>query len=111
MENLNIFERAKYGYVPPDEILDALAELTAWREMAENISLDYESPEDFGRYVSDLEEAVGGCNNEDHAHFDDYKEFFDECVYALPKGWPCAEPWDLDLRSAITEAISQSGEG
>lgn len=107
MENLNIFERAKYGHASPDEILDALAELIAWREMAENVSLDYDSPEDIGQYVSDLEEQAGGCNNEDHAQFDDYKEFFDDCIYALPKDWPCAEPWDLNLRAVITEAIEK----
>jgi hypothetical protein len=106
MENLNIYERLNYGQpVSQDEMLEALAELIAWREMVQNVSRDIDTPEDFGRYVSDLEDQAGGCNNEDHARFDDYKEFFDDCIYALPKDWPCAEPWDMNLRSVITEAI------
>jgi len=113
MTNLNIYERLNYGQpVSHDELLEALAELIAWREMAEASSAPgfYESPEDFGRYVSGLEEQACECNNEEHANFDDYKEFFDDCVYALPKHWPCAEPWDMDLRSVITEIIEKSGE-
>ena len=110
MTNLNIYERANYGHASREEILDALAELVAWREMAQNVSLDISSPEEFERYVSDLEEQAGECNNEEHARFDDYKEFFDECVYALPKYWPCADPWDLNLRNAICEIISNSGD-
>lgn len=107
MENFNIFERARYGHVTRDEILDALAELIAWREMADSVEGHVDGPEEFGVYISDLEDKAGICNNEDHSNFDDYKEFFDDCVGMLPKAWPRAEPWDLNLRAVITEAIEK----
>lgn len=85
-ENLNIYERANYGHATQDEILEALAELVAWREMRDSVCRDVDTPEDFGRYVSDLGEQAGGCNNEDHARIDDYREFFRRLRARLAEG-------------------------
>jgi hypothetical protein len=53
-----------------------------------------------------LEELEANQCPREHKQFDDYKEFFDDCVDALGSYWPCAEPWDNNLRAVILEAIA-----
>ena len=107
MNNFSLEERARYApeSISHDELIDLLAELDAWRAMS-----DSESPEEVAKRVDALEEQAGQCNDEDHSNFDDYKEFFDDCVRTLEDAagnWPCAEPWDMNLRSVILEAIEK----
>ena len=85
------------------EIYDALKELVAWREMAWD-TLKCEEPDEVGTYIEELERNQ---ENPDHANYDDYKSFFDDCVEALNAHWPCAEPYDMNLRDVILSAISR----
>ena len=97
----------KFRYAPhmltEREICDALQELEAWRKMAADVGRCDDAAELKG-YIEELE---GNQENEDHANYDDLKSFFDDCVEALNKRWPCAEPYDMNLRDVILSAISR----
>ena len=84
------------------EIHDALKELEDWRATAEMYRCD--DSEELGAYIDSLE---SNQENPDHANYDDLKSFFDDCVEALNKRWPAAEPWDMNLRDVILSAISR----
>ena len=85
------------------EIYDALKELQAWRDMAWETLRD-DDPECVAKAIEELE---ANQENPDHANYDDLKSFFDDCVEALNKRWPAAEPWDMNLRDVIVSAISR----
>lgn len=106
----NLEEIAKYKpeLITPDVLVDLMSELQAWRNCVDRHYV--ESPEEAAAYVNDLEEKAFGCNSEAHAKFDYYKEFFEDCVNALEENsgrWPCAEPYDNNLRAVICGAITR----
>lgn len=110
MTNYTLAERIQYApeSFSSDELIDLLGELDAWRDMS-----DSESPEDVSSRINALEEQAGKCNDSDHSNFDDYKEFFDDCVRTVEDvggRWPCAEPYDLNLRVYICDAITRGLE-
>ena len=99
-----IAERFQYAphTLTETEIHDALKELEDWRAAAEEWRCD--DAEELAAYVDSLE---SNQENPDHAQFDDYKSFFDDCVEALNKHWSAAEPWDMNLRDVILSAITR----
>lgn len=102
--NFSLVERAR-GNGPAigrDELLDLLAELDAWRF---NASLcDITAPENLKQVFDDLENRPL-CIDEDHADYDDLKEFFDDCAdiigYCNP--WQCT----ADNAKAMIEELHE----
>ena len=84
------------------DIYDALKDLEAWEAAACSGNESIETPEELIARISKLEAVAEKPKDYDHL-----KSFFDDCVEALNKRWPAAEPWDMNLRNVIVNAISR----
>ena len=100
----SLSERFKYATVPHEDVGEALEELEAWREMASEIETPewLDTPEEVAAHIEKLAEV-----DEKPSDYDELKSFFEDCVDSLNKHWPCAEPYDQNLRQVIMEAISR----
>lgn len=106
--NATMAERVRYGeHVPAEDIADALDQLAALVAALDDANLTTDNPATLIDELDALQTASCVCNNEHHSDYDDLKEFFEACVFALNKNWPCAEAYDLDLRDVITTAIAR----
>ena len=83
------------------EIHDALVELAAWRDLADDMGCD--TPQEMEDHIDNLQDHQ--CKN--HEDYGDLKEFFDDCVSSLNAHWPAAEVYDQNLRAVIMNAITR----
>lgn len=112
MHNLSLLETLTYHpdlFADPsmqEKILNALAKLQAFEQLDEE-------PEDLASRIEDLEEKSTECNDNDHSHFDYYKEFFEDVIGTIEDyegRWPCAEPWQGEVQLRVREIIEAGCE-
>lgn len=98
--NLTLAERLEYDpdNVTREELIEALLDHESWVDLRDRRG----SADEIEGYIDTLEEK-----EEKPSDYDDLKSFFDDCVESLNAHWPCAEVYDMNLRTVICEAITR----
>ncbi len=84
------------------EIHDALVELAAWRDLADDMGFD--TPQEMEDHIDNLQDHQ--CKN--HEDYGDLKEFFDDCVSSLNEHWPSCLPTGSWTRACTAPSSSST---
>ena len=119
-ENYTLAERAKYlpGTFTPEELVDLLTELEAWRSIADNQDMPYwietDDPNTLKNHIVALVDSqISEDQQDDLAQLeDDYKPFWSDCLEAAGGAHYLGHPdiWNTDARNYILTLIEKGRE-